>query len=147
MNRTQSLAVGVSVITVSLYVFADNDLSSQTAAVFQTFNEDATVLSCAVVHDVPNATYSAEYIDLADGSEQLLLTLKDEQYCGTAGCQFRLCKTENELVEVIPFGYAGTELTLEQTYSNTMRDLRLTTSDSAILLRWDGYQYLPEQSF
>lgn len=75
-----------------------------------------------------------------DTTIDTIVELVHESTCGSAGCVFELCVSDDGRYKHHEFGFVAETITAQDALSNGMHDI-IINNDSSLRLVWDGRQY------
>lgn len=132
------LALGMFAAVVPL-IKGDTLLATVASSVSNARTSCLNTINAAA--DLPSATFVTTKANINnDGVADLLVRIESPRTCGNTGCQYELCVSDNGSWTVPRFGYASTDLTVEDTVTAGYRDITL---GNGLTMSWDGQRYLP----
>ncbi len=141
------VALSSATFLLALGIFSYTPLSDQVAAAIVARDpllRHCEALIAAAYHFEPDeADFTTTVTDLnADGRSEYLVQAKHPTTCGTTGCIYEICSQQaGGAIAHLRFGFSGTALSILDTFSEGMRDLKINNSTE---LHWDGKRYTPD---
>lgn len=133
---------GLLIVVVCLLVLAQNKGYQLSASVFESQNYKPYA-SCirSFTNEDPSAFKITEVSLNSDGKADALVQYTNKDQCGSGGCIFELCLSNNTgSAEHIPFGLTARSIDVLQTVTNSMHDLEINKDDH-LIMSWNGKEY------
>ncbi len=126
-------------------MYTQTNLIQQTASLFKVVLHPSVENCIRSFSSDPSEVFTILYEDLnADKKDDAFVQYTEGDACGSAGCVFELCMNTGASFTYIPFGIAGSEITVMQTMTNGMRDIEIKNTDQKdqrFRLYWNGTTY------